>query len=108
MRLSRATPDKVAKTIVRTIRRRNPPLRVPATFDAHLFAWLRRLLSRRLYHWVLYRLLPEVRTWGQEEEVCLLPGPRDAAEPAPAVGAGARAAGATPADGPPGGDRSAR
>jgi NAD(P)-dependent dehydrogenase (short-subunit alcohol dehydrogenase family) len=110
MRLSRATPDKVAKTIVKTIRRRNPPLRVPATFDAHLFAWLRRLLSRRLYHWVLYRSLPEVRTWGQEEEVCLLPGPRAAAEPVTAIGAGTEAAtaAATPGDGPPAGDRSAR
>ncbi len=68
MRLSRATPEKVAKTILRTMRRKRPPLRVPATFDAHLFAWLRRLLPRQLYHWMLYRALPEVRVWGHDED----------------------------------------
>ena len=59
-----ATPDKVARCVVRTLRRRNPPLRVYATPDAHLFALLRRLLPRGLYHWVLYRALPDVRRWG--------------------------------------------
>ncbi len=65
MRLSRATPERVAKVIERTMRRRRPPLRVPATFDAHLFAALRRLLPRGFYHWLLYRNLPRVKTWGQ-------------------------------------------
>lgn len=60
-----ATPDTVARTLVRTIERRHPPLRVPATLDASLFAWLRRLLPRRFYHWLLYRNLPGVRTWGR-------------------------------------------
>lgn len=68
MRWSRATPDKVARTIVKTMRRRHPPLRVPATFDAHLFAWIRRWLPRPLYHWVLYRMLPDVRKWGHDED----------------------------------------
>jgi len=105
MRLSRATPDKVARVVVKTIHKRHPPLRVPATFDAHVFAWLRRLLSRRLYHWVLYRSLPEVRSWGQEEEVCHLPeghGARALEPPA------ATAVAASPADGPPADGRSAR
>ncbi len=59
-----ATPDKVARTIVKTIARKSPPLRVPATIDAWLFAMLRRFLPRRLYHAVLYRALPNVRHWG--------------------------------------------
>lgn len=64
MGLSFATPQRVARTIVRTMRRRNPPLRVPATLDAHAFTLLRRLLPRYLYHQVLYHSLPRIRTWG--------------------------------------------
>ena len=60
-----ATPDKVARCVVRTLRRPRPPLRVYATPDAHLFALLRRLLPRGMYHWVLYRALPDVRRWGE-------------------------------------------
>jgi NAD(P)-dependent dehydrogenase (short-subunit alcohol dehydrogenase family) len=68
MRWSRATPEKVANTIVRTMRRKRPPLRVPATFDAHLFAWMRRMMPRQLYHWMLYRALPRVGAWGHDED----------------------------------------
>ena len=64
MRWSRATPQRVARTIVRTMHRRRPPLRVAATIDARLFSALRRLLPRSFYHWMLYRSLPKVRTWG--------------------------------------------
>ena len=59
-----ATPEKVSACVVRTLRKANPPLRVYATPDAHLFALLRRLLPRGMYHWVLYRALPDVRRWG--------------------------------------------
>ena len=59
-----ATPDTVAKRILKTIERRNPPLRVSATIDARVFYMVRRLLPRRLYHWILYRCLPHVRSWG--------------------------------------------
>lgn len=65
MRLVPATSESVAATIVRTLERKAPPLRVPATFDAHLFAWLRRMLPRAFYHWVLYRSLPQIRSWGR-------------------------------------------
>lgn len=74
-RLMRKTPytsQSVARTIVRTMQRRHPPLRVPATLDAHLFALLRRLLPRRLYHELLYRALPGVQSWGPKEQC---PGP---------------------------------
>jgi hypothetical protein len=66
MSLTWSTPERVARTVVRTMRRRRPPLRAPVTLDAHLFALLRRLLPRSLYHEVLYRLLPRVETWGRD------------------------------------------
>lgn len=65
MRRVPATTDSVARTIERTIESEHPPLRVPATLDAHLFALLRRLLPRGLYHWVLFRSLPRIRVWGK-------------------------------------------
>ena len=64
MNFAKSTPCTVARRIVKTMRRRSPPLRVAATIDAHLFALLRRLLPRGLYHSVLYRTLPHIKTWG--------------------------------------------
>ena len=64
MEYTPATPEHVARCVLRTLRRRHPPLRVYATPDAHLFALLRRLLPRGLYHEILYRALPHVRAWG--------------------------------------------
>ena len=59
-----ATPERIARSVVRLIRRRRPPLRLYATPDAWLFAMLRRLLPRRLYHWLLYVSLPRIYRWG--------------------------------------------
>lgn len=59
-----ATPERVAKKILKTLQRKNPPLRVPATLDAHLFSLLRRMLPRFLYHRILYWSLPQVKKWG--------------------------------------------
>lgn len=64
MHRTRATPEKVARKVLKTMRQRNPPLRVPATLDALLFGALRRLLPRDLYHAVLFCGLPHVRRWG--------------------------------------------
>jgi len=64
MGASLSTPEKVARKILRTMEQKNPPLRVPATFDASFFALLRRLLPRNLYHWMLLRGLPGVKLWG--------------------------------------------
>ena len=64
---SRTTPEAIAARMVQVMQRRRPPLRLAATEDAHLFAWLRRMLPRRLYHEVLYRSLPGVRRWGHTE-----------------------------------------
>ena len=63
MERTRATPERIADTILRTMQQRNPPLRIPATWDAHLFALLRRILPRRVYHRVLYSRLPNVSEW---------------------------------------------
>jgi NAD(P)-dependent dehydrogenase (short-subunit alcohol dehydrogenase family) len=64
MRLARATPDSIARRIVRVMHRRWPPLRVPVTADAQIFSWMRRWLPQPVYHWMLYRSLPGVRSWG--------------------------------------------
>ena len=63
-----ATPESIARRIHRVMKQRTPPLRAAVTIDAHLFSLLRRLLPRWLYHQVLYRSLPRVRSWGREEE----------------------------------------
>ncbi len=64
MRRVRATPESVAAKVLWAIEARNPPLRIPATLDAQLFFWLRRMLPRWLYHHVLYRSLPGIQQWG--------------------------------------------
>jgi Short-chain dehydrogenases of various substrate specificities len=64
MRRTWATPEHVAGRIIRTIRARDPRLRVRATPDALVFDYLRRWLPRRLYHAVLHAALPNVRRWG--------------------------------------------
>lgn len=64
MDLARATPESIAVRMRRVIEQRSPPLRAPVTLDARVFSTLRRWLPRRLYHHVLYRNLPNVRSWG--------------------------------------------
>lgn len=64
MASSPATPDSVARVVLKTMRRRHPPLRVPATRDASVFSLLRRILPRGAYHWLLYKMLPNVGVWG--------------------------------------------
>ena len=67
MRLSPATPESVARVVLKTMRSRKPALRVPATLDARMFAILRRILPRGTYHWLLYKMLPNVSTWGPSD-----------------------------------------
>jgi short-subunit dehydrogenase len=64
MHASFSTPEKVARVILKTMRKSKPPLRVPATFDASLFAALRRVLPRNMYHAILFCGLPGVKCWG--------------------------------------------
>ena len=58
---ARATPETVAARMAAILQHPRPPLRLYATMDAHGFAWLRRILPRRLYHLLLYRALPHIR-----------------------------------------------
>jgi len=77
MRLTVATPERVAATVLRTMERRDPPLRVPATPDAWFFGMLRRVMPRRAYHALLYRMLPRIQTWGTATDPVSLPPPPD-------------------------------
>ena len=65
MKRSLATPDSVAKKVMRVVRQKSPPLRVYGSIDAVLFSVMRGVLPRRLYNWILYRNLPSVREWGR-------------------------------------------
>ncbi len=65
MSKAKATPESVAAKIETVMRSPNPPLRIPATIDAHIFAIMRRFLPRRLFHQILYLALPQIREWGE-------------------------------------------
>ncbi len=67
MNRSRTTPDTIARRILATLDHPAPPLRLSGTLDARFFYVLRRLLPRGLYHELLYRSLPGVRSWGPED-----------------------------------------
>lgn len=68
MNWSITTPENIADTILRTMRRRWPPLRISATPDARIFYVLRRLLPRSIYHRFLYCSLPGVGSWVAKEK----------------------------------------
>lgn len=65
MSLSLTTPERIAKTILNVIQQQNPPLWVPATIDAVIFYYIRRLLPRRLLLPFLFWSLPGAKTWGK-------------------------------------------
>lgn len=62
---SPCTSESVARSIFKVARMPRPPLRVAGTTDARIFYFLRRLLPRSLYHYLLYRTLPGIRQWGK-------------------------------------------
>lgn len=66
MGLSLTTPASVAQRILRTIQRKNPPLWIPATFDAKVFYYLRRFVPRRILLELLFATLPSVKLWARE------------------------------------------
>ena len=65
MNNSFATPEKIAKIILRTIKKNKPQLWIPATFDAWIFYYIRRWMPRRLLLPFLFACLPHARTWGK-------------------------------------------
>jgi short-subunit dehydrogenase len=64
MRLTRATPESVARRVVETVHRRKAPLRVLGTWDARLLWWFRRFTPQFAYVWLTYHMLPGIRYWG--------------------------------------------
>ncbi len=62
-----ATPDSIARKVVGLIDREYVPLRMPATIDAHFFSFIRRFMPRSFYHALLYRNLPGISQWKQNE-----------------------------------------
>jgi short-subunit dehydrogenase len=66
MNRSFATSESVAKLVVKVIRTENPPLWIPATIDAVIFYWLRRLVPRRWLMPLLFALLPGARKWAKQ------------------------------------------
>lgn len=66
MKFSFTTPASVAKRILKTIQKKNPPLWIPVTIDAKIFYYLRRFVPRRLLLEVLFATLPRVRLWAQK------------------------------------------
>ena len=66
MNLSLTTPEKIAKIVLHTIQTQNPPLWIPATLDASLFYYVRRLFPRRLLLPFLYFCLPHSGRWGSK------------------------------------------
>ncbi|MGJ8653148.1 MAG: SDR family oxidoreductase [Opitutaceae bacterium] len=74
MNSARATPESIAKKIIRVMEQKHPPLRAPASFDAKFFSVFSRIIPRRLYHWLLYKKLPGIKTWGTR----IVPGENEA------------------------------
>ncbi len=63
MKMSWTTSEHVAKKILWVLRTKNPPLWVPATPDALVFYYLRRLIPRRLLMPILFYFLPKSDFW---------------------------------------------
>lgn len=65
MKMSPTNPERIAKTILRVIKTERPQLWIPATLDAVVFYYIRRLLPRRLLLPFLFTMLPNARHWGE-------------------------------------------
>lgn len=68
MAITSATPESVARRVVKAMRRRRAPLRILATWDARLLWWFRRFTPQGAYVWVTYHALPGVRKWGLQSD----------------------------------------
>lgn len=66
MNMSLTTSEKVATQIMKVIKTENPPLWIPATLDAIVFYYLRRLLPRRILLPFLYWCLPGAKNWAKD------------------------------------------
>lgn len=64
MRWSRSTPEKIAWKILRLMERARPPLWKPVTPDAVIFGFLRKILPKRVFHKIMFLMLPGSKSWG--------------------------------------------
>jgi short-subunit dehydrogenase len=64
MRWSHSTPEKIAHKIFRLMEKRRPPLWKPVTLDAIIFGWLQQLLPKRIFHKMMFLMLPGSKKWG--------------------------------------------
>lgn len=65
MKMSYTTPQQVARKILGVIQTENPPLWIAATPDAWIFYYVRRMIPRRILLPLLFRLLPNAKSWGR-------------------------------------------
>jgi len=65
MNRSISNPKRIAKLVLKVVRRENPPLWIPATLDAWVFSYLRRFLPRRLLLPLLFMFLPGAKHWAR-------------------------------------------
>lgn len=63
---SPSNKGSVARTVVKVMHQKNPPLRTAGTIDAYWFSFIRRIMPRRIYHFILYKALPGIRLWGKK------------------------------------------
>ena len=66
MKLSLTSPENIAHLILKVIRTENPPLWIPATIDAIIFYYVRRLVPRRFLQPLLFAALPNSRRWSEK------------------------------------------
>ncbi len=63
MKFGLVTPEDIANLILLVMKTENPPLWIPASFDAEFFYYLKRLFPRRLLMPFFYAMLPGSSTW---------------------------------------------
>ncbi len=61
-----ATPESIAKKIIRVMNSKKPPLRVLATVDAWVLFLFRRFLPRSVYHWFVFLSVSKSKKWGKK------------------------------------------
>ena len=63
MGYSNMTPEKIASRVLKITELKYPPLTIPVTFDALVFETLTRLLPTRLFHALMFKMLPNSKYW---------------------------------------------
>lgn len=67
MGFSPGTNDRIADKIINVIYQQDPPLRVFVTVDAWFFYLLRKILPHDWYLKLVYRFLPNIKSWGRQD-----------------------------------------